>query len=65
MTVKVRTMNTSVAGIAPETTNRPHVVMRVVEKDMSQNIAHEVGTEVGGAVVTRGIDVKRAKSALQ
>jgi hypothetical protein len=64
MTAEVESMNTSGVGIAPEITNRPHVVVRGVEK-MTQNVANEVETEVGSGVAMRRIDVKRAKSASQ
>jgi hypothetical protein len=60
MTAEVESMNTSGVGIAPEITNRPHVVVRGVEK-MTQNVANEVETEVGSGVAMRRIDVKRAK----
>jgi hypothetical protein len=65
MTAKVKSMNTSAVGIAPGITNHPHVGMRGVEKNMTQNAANEVETEVGGSVVTTRTDVKRAKGAVQ
>jgi hypothetical protein len=65
VTVKVKSVNTSGVGIAPEITNHPRVVMTGVEKNMTQNVANKVGKEVGGGVVMRGIDVRRAKSASQ
>jgi hypothetical protein len=65
MTAEVKSMNTSAVGIAPGITNHPHVAMRGVEKIMTQNVANEVETEVGGAVVTTRTDVKVAKSAVQ
>jgi hypothetical protein len=63
MTAEVKSMNTSAVGIAHGITNHPHVAMRGVEKNMTQNAANEVETEVGGAVVTTRTDVKKAKSA--
>jgi vacuolar-type H+-ATPase subunit I/STV1 len=65
VTAEVKSVNTSGVGIAPEITNHPRVVMRCVEKNMTQNVVNKVETEVGGEVVTRGIDVKKAKSASQ
>ena len=62
MMAEIKNMNTSAVGIAPGITNRPHVAMRGVEKNMTQNPANEVETEVGGAVVMTRTDVKRAKS---
>ena len=59
---EVKSMNMSGAGIAPEIT---HVVMRIVEKDTIQNVVNQVETEAKGGVVTKGRDVKRAKSASQ
>ena len=64
MTAEVKSTNMSGLGIAPAITNHPHVAMRGVEKNMTQNTANEVETEVGGAVVMTRTDVKRAKSAL-
>jgi hypothetical protein len=65
VTAEVKRMNTSGVGIAPEITNHPRVVMRGVEKNMTQKFVSKVETEVGGGVATRRIDVKRAKSASQ
>jgi hypothetical protein len=65
MTAEVKSMNTSAVGIAPGITNRPHVAMTGVKKNMTQNAANEVETEVRGAVVMTRTDVKRAKSAVQ
>jgi hypothetical protein len=65
MMAEVKSMNMSGAGTAPEIINHPHVVMRTVEKDMIQIVANQVETEARGGVVTKGIDVKRAKSASQ
>jgi hypothetical protein len=61
----VKSMNMSAVRIAPGITNHPHVVMRGVVKNMTQNAANEVKTEVGGGVVTTRTDVKRTKSAVQ
>jgi hypothetical protein len=65
MTAEVKSMNTSAVGITPGITNHPHVAMRGVEKNMTQNAANEVETGVGGTVVTTRTDMKRAKSAVQ
>lgn len=65
MTAEVKSMNTSAVRIAPGITNHPHVAMRGVEKNMTQNATNKVETEVGGAVVTTRTDVKRAKSEVQ
>jgi hypothetical protein len=62
---EVKSMNTSGVGIVPEITNHPRVVMRGVEKNMTQNVANRVETEVRGEVATRRIEVKTAKSASQ
>jgi len=64
MTTEVKSMNTSAVGIAPGITNHPHVAMRGVKKNMTQNAANEVETGVGGAVVMTKTDMKRAKSAV-
>src|SRR6266849_1760571 len=64
-TAEVKSMNTSVVGIAPGITNHPHAAMRGVGKNMTQNPANKVEIEVGGAVVTTRTGVKRAKSAVQ
>lgn len=65
MTAKVKSMDTSGVTIALPITNHPHVAMRGVEKNTTQNPANEVGTEVGSAVAMTRTDVKRAESALQ
>jgi hypothetical protein len=65
MMAEVKSMNTSAVGVAPGITNHPHVAMRGVGKNMTQNAANKVETEVGGAVVTTRTGVKRAKSAVQ
>jgi hypothetical protein len=65
MTTEIKNMNTSAVRIALGITNHPHVAMRGMGKNMTQNAANEVATEVGGAVVTTRTDVKRAKSAVQ
>ena len=64
MTAEVKSMNTSAVGIAPGITNRPHVAMKSLAKNITQNAANKVETEVGGTVVTTSIGVKRAKSAV-
>lgn len=65
MMAGVKSTNMSAVGIAPGITNHPHVAMRGAEKNMTQNAANEVETEVRGAAVTTRTDVKRAKSAVQ
>lgn len=65
MTTEVKSMNTSAVRTAPGITNHPHVAMRGVGKNMTQNAANEVETEVGGVAVTTRMDVKSAKSAVQ
>lgn len=62
---EVKNMNMSSGGIVPEIIHHPHAVLRIVEKAMTQNVANRVETEARGEVVTKGIDVKRAKSASQ
>ena len=65
MTPEVKSMITSAVGIAPGITNQVHVVMRGMEKIMTQNATNKVETGVGGAIVTTRTDVKRVKSAVQ
>ena len=60
---EVKNMNMSGGGIVPEIIHHPHVVLRIVEKAMIQNVANRVETKARGEVVTKGIDVKKAKSA--
>jgi hypothetical protein len=62
MTAGVKSTNMSAVGIAPGITDHPHVAMRGVEKNMTQNAANEVETE---AAVTTRTDMKRAKGAVQ
>jgi hypothetical protein len=65
MTAEAKSMNTSGVGIAPEITNHLHVVVRSVEKNMTQSVANEVETEAGGGIAMRRIDMKRAKGVPQ
>jgi hypothetical protein len=65
MMAEIKSMNTSAVRIAHGITNHPHVAMRGTGKNMTQNAANEVETEVGGAVVTARTDVERAKGAIQ
>jgi len=65
LTAEVKSMNTNGIEIGLETTNHLHVVMRGVEKNLTQSVANGVETEVRDAVAMMRINVKRAKGALQ